>query len=76
MLKINKTTETLCIIDPDVLFCKDLSLTAKGIYATIMNNQGCKLEVGELYDCSTDSKEDVDNAIKELLERDLIKFEQ
>ncbi len=75
MLKINKTTETLGIIDPDVLWSKELSLVAKGIYATIMNIQGCKIDVEELYNCSTDSKEEVDSAIKELLDKGLIKSE-
>lgn len=72
MVKINKTTEILGIIDPDVLCDKGLSLTAKGIYATIMNSIGGKLELNELYECSTDNKDEVDNAVKELLERDLI----
>lgn len=71
MLKINKTTETLCIVDPDILFDKDLSLTAKGIYAVIMNQQGCKLDAEELYSYTT-PKEEVDEAIKELLERGVI----
>ena len=76
MIKINKTTETLGIMDPEVLYSKELSLTAKGIYATIMNCNGCKTNVDELYNCSTDSREVVNIAIKELLEKDLIQFVQ
>lgn len=66
MLKINKTTENLCIVDPDILWNEDLSLTAKGVYAVIMNKQGCKLNTEELYGYAT-PKEEVDEAIKELL---------
>lgn len=71
MLKINKTTEALCIVDPDILWNKDLSLTAKGIYAVIMNQQGCKLDTEELY-CYATPKEEVDEAIKELLKYGVI----
>lgn len=75
MLKINKTTEVLGIIDSDVLWNNKLSLVAKGIYATIMNINGCSMEMEELYN-SIDEKEDIDNAIKELIDNGLIKVEK
>lgn len=75
MLKINKAAENLGIIDSEVLWNKNLSLVAKGIYMTVMNHKDCSMEPEELYDFS-DTKEEIDNAIKELTDNGLIKFEE
>lgn len=75
MLKINKTTEKAAVVNLDVLWRKDLSLVAKGVYMTVMNHKGCIMELEELYDFS-DTKEEIDNAIKELTDNGLIKFEE
>lgn len=74
MVRINKITENLGTVDLNVLWDKNLSLLAKGIYVTIMNFKNCSTNVEELYNSSTDSKESIDNAIEELLTHDLIKF--
>lgn len=75
MLKINKTTETLSIIDTDILLNDEISLSAKGLYATIMNRRGGKIEIEEILKTTSDKKEDVELAIKELVEKNLIATE-
>ncbi len=54
------------LIDKKILFDNSLSLEAKGVYGLMMSLDGERINAEEIYNYSSEGKEVIDRAVKEL----------
>lgn len=54
------------LVDKKILFNNNLSLEAKGVYGLMMSFDGEIVNVEEIYNYSSEDKEVIDRAVKEL----------
>lgn len=74
MTQDNKNTENVTIVPNSVIYDKELSAKAKGIYATLacllVNNK--EFTFDDILKCSTDRQVSINSGIKELKDKKLL----